>query len=138
MKYVLGLSLVLLGFTGCTKKTTPESVLCSFEGVVTTMLAAEITAKLQCANPTAVTASLQAGIRKMDLCKMHDEGKKKKAAAEGKMVAMGAVGDIICAPAISTLSIGLLMQIPPEWGCTGPMNLEQLKADLLSKCLSAI
>jgi hypothetical protein len=137
MKHVISLAVIVIALGGCTKKASvPEQVLCSFEGVVTTLLTTEIVNKLQCANPAAVTASLQKGLRQMDLCKMHDERKKKKK-SEG-VVALGAVGDVVCAPAISALHLGLLMSIPPEWGCTGPVDAEALKASLLEKCLTAI
>jgi hypothetical protein len=80
--------------------------------------------------------------KQIDICKEHDKAKKKKAekvaVQAGGISAKGVLGETICGPILSTISFSLLMQLPADAQCAGPVDMEKVKAELLLKCESSI
>lgn len=147
MKTVLVLAAVILGLSGCKKGESPVDVipkaLCSFEDIAVMTVSSSIATYAQCANPPGIMLMVRGWAKAMDICDKADQAKKRKkdkelAEAGGGMSTKGAIGDVVCAPMLSALSFGLLMQLPADAQCAGPVDMEKVKADLLAKCLSAI
>lgn len=135
MKFFMVLAALVLS-VGCTKTQVQQdvnTVACSLEGSVESLVSAAIGSQLACSNLTAVQADVAAQVSKLNVC---TAATPAPALTGGKL--KGPVGDVVCAPVVAALMGGALSKIPAAWGCTGGAVSAQAQAAILAACQKAL
>lgn len=124
----------------CTSSSTTPPVVsvvgCSVETVVTGALAAAIASNLTCSNSSAIQASIQGALGKINLCAAATTQANIKAIkASGKM--QGIIGDIVCPLAVEAVMGTLSTAVPSAWGCSS-LTTTSLNGVLAQACSAVV
>lgn len=125
MRFLMSAFVVLSLFVvGCKSQPVPPIVtpICDVLASATTGAAQGVGAVFDCANISAIVATLNAPIQKLNICPK--DGEKVQ----------GLVGDIVC-PAVTKFVMDLgVNALPAAWECKGGTTVENVATLLADKC----
>lgn len=121
---LIGMCLSMLAMSGCTKGCS-SGIGCSIEKTIVSGITPVIASQLQCSNPDAIKADLEAIINKTGVCSA-----PVKSELYGQMIIPGPICEIF-----GELVAGLAPKaIPSAWGCTAKDAAGLLKGVIVTAC----
>lgn len=118
-----------LAIAGCSSSSlTPiQTAACDIETAVSNGLASSVASALSCTNTAAIQTSFLTALGNANFC-------PATSSAQSKVSVKGAVGNIVCPLAVSTILGFLSNSVPSSWGCSASTDAGSLSTALTTAC----